>query len=641
MNLPRHFFYLLAGLIIQTVALFPCPAFADVVSQGLVDLRSWDYKKPVQLSGDYEFYWQQLLSPRELLLNPELEPDYMTVPDTWGGKVISTGELPETGYATYRINVLLPSRDELSLKIPDIGTTYELFVDGQSLAKIGKPGSTREATTPRYYPTTVTFLPESRRIEIVVHVSNFHYRMGGIWLPITLGTPQQIEDITENQRALDLLLFGAIVIIGLYNLALYGLRREDPSSLYLGLLCLLLSTRLLAVGDRYLTRITDLPFELYVRIEYLSWLLAISAFAAFMRAVIPSEFKRVVAYVMHAVVGVGSLIIVLTGLEFFTYLVPIFQLFTVACLIAGSVSFGLAIARRREGALLLTLAYAVLFYSVVNDILVNAGVIDTFLMLDVGLLVFIFFQSMLISYRFTNSFKLVENQRASLEAINLRLRTQEKLRQQLEDESEQLQRRMLASDKMDTIETLISGIRKRIDEFLDVAGNQPPARVIRDFLIIAVGSAEQKTRVDVNAVIGACAGDVAVNLQSDMPMVIANREHVERMVTALLEFFRVHEAEDLAVETHLEHASESSLFFDELEAGDYVVLSIGGTGQALVELDVESLFDPATSLALHEHHDLWFGLPAVRAITREMGAGIDLAFLDKGGFRIELYLPVY
>jgi len=80
--------------------LLPLPASAQTVSQGLADLRTFDFRKPVRLSGEYEFYWEQLLLPRELLLNPNLQPDYMTVPDTWGGKTISAGELPETGFAT-------------------------------------------------------------------------------------------------------------------------------------------------------------------------------------------------------------------------------------------------------------------------------------------------------------------------------------------------------------------------------------------------------------------------------------------------------------------------------------------------------------------------------------------------------------
>ena len=48
-----------------------------------------------------------------------------------------------------------------------------------------------------------------------------HYRMGGIWLPVLFGTSPRIEMVAERQWALDLLLFGAIVIIGLYNLGLF------------------------------------------------------------------------------------------------------------------------------------------------------------------------------------------------------------------------------------------------------------------------------------------------------------------------------------------------------------------------------------------------------------------------------------
>lgn len=638
MNLPKHLLFILTGLCLQLVLLWPTQVFAQTVSEGLADLRTWDFQKPIRLSGDYEFYWQQLLLPRELLLNPELEPAFMQVPGTWGGNVIDGTELPAMGFATYRVNVLLPSIEEYALKLPDIGTSYELFVDGVSLVRIGEPGDSRESTTPRYYPTTVSFVPDSRRAEIVLHVANFDYWLSGIWLPVIIGTPQQIEDISENQRALDLLLFGAIVIIGFYNLALFGLRREDPSSLFLGFLCLLLSVRLLTVGDRYLTRITDLPFEFFVRLEFLSWILAISAFAGFLRAVLPSEFNRYLAWVMHLGVALGTGAIVLTPIDVFTFLVPTLQIFTVLCLIAGSISFGLAIFRRREGALILTLAYTVLFYAVVNDILVNAGIISTFLMLDIGLLVFIFFQSMLISYRFTNSFKMIEQQRASLEAINLRLLTQEKLRRQLEDESEQLQRRMSASEKMETIEILIAGIRNRINEFIQVAGDQPPARVLRDFLIIADGEAAEKIRVDLNVIADKFDDSVNLNLQQ-VPSIKCNPEQAERLVSALIDYFKVNGAANLTLETHLEHSTERSIFFDELEGGDYVVLSVGGTSAKLVDQDVERLFDPSVSLQLHTAHDIGFGLSVVRAVVRELGGGIDLVFLDKGGFRIEVYLP--
>ena len=55
-----------------------------------------------------------------------------------------------------------------------------------------------------------------------------------------------------------------------------------------------------------------------------------------------------------------------------------------------------------------------------------------------GLFVFVLFQSILVSYRFTRSFNTIERQRAQLVSANLKLRTQEKLRRDAESESEVL-----------------------------------------------------------------------------------------------------------------------------------------------------------------------------------------------------------
>jgi len=78
------------------------------------------------------------------------------------------------------------------------------------------------------------------------------------------------------------------------------------------------------------------------------------------------------------------------------------------------------VGHRREGAIILTVAYGVLFYAVVNDIMVNQGFIDTVLLQDIGLLVFIFFQSILLSYRFTRPFNTIETQSALLAADSVR-----------------------------------------------------------------------------------------------------------------------------------------------------------------------------------------------------------------------------
>ncbi|HKI74483.1 MAG TPA: 7TM-DISM domain-containing protein, partial [Pseudomonadales bacterium] len=377
---------------------------APHVVNGIIDLNDWDFLEggPVSLSGDYEFYWNRQLSSNDFLQMDTSHAATIPVPGAWNGAEIDGEEIGGLGYATYRLNLLTSRRKPLALEIPDIGTAYRLIVNGRILFQAGQPGTTRATTIPRYDPTVVEFTPAGNRTEIIFQVSNFQHRLGGIWLPVLLGTPKQIHALHENQLARDLILFGAIFIIGLYNLVLYFLRRENRSSLFLGLFCLLLALRILMVGDRFMSQLMPgIPFAWYLRIEYLSWYLAVPAFAAFIRSLFPLEMHRFGAMAIHAAFGIGALTVLVTPPWIFSWTVPGYQTITVAGLLYGTWVLILAALRKREGAYILLFAYCFLFYTSFSDILVSAGIINNVLLLDIGLFVFILCQSVLISYRFT------------------------------------------------------------------------------------------------------------------------------------------------------------------------------------------------------------------------------------------------
>ncbi len=611
--------------------------------RGIADLRTWDKNQPVRLSGEYEFYWRQHLSPQALLLNTALEPDYQTVPGTWD----ESGTYPGEGHATFRLNVLLPNIDEYALKLPDIGTAYRLYIDGNLAASAGNAGENAATTIPGYAPTTVRFIPQTERVELIFHISNYDYRIGGIWLPVIFGTAKQIENLAERQGALDMLLFGAIVIIGLYNLGLFALRREDPSSLYLGLFCLLLALRLTTVGERYMTRVVDLPFDTFVKLEYLSWMLAIAAFAGFLHAVVPKEFNKTAGIVMSACMAIGSTIVLFTDVSVYSHIVPVFQVVTIVCMIAGSVAFALAIIRRREGAIILTLAYAVLFYAVANDILVNAGIIDTVLLLNIGLLVFIFFQSMLISYRFTNSFKLIESQRASLAATNLKLQTQEKLRRMAEVETQDLHRQIPMSIKMAMIEQLTDGLPAQLRQATSESRQASEQLILKDLMLLTGKSDQAKTTTHVAAVLQDIAKtDKTITLEPVSGIekdqrLTADPVYLERMIGAVCEYLLHTGASHINLDLLRDTTEAKSLFYGDLNANTYLVIGISADG--LKDIGPESLeymFSVENTLAQSSRTNSGLGLSVAWNTVHEMGGSIDAALEGTETLRIEFYLPI-
>jgi hypothetical protein len=78
--------------------------------KGVLDLTDWDFKRdgPVNLSGQYEFYWKQHLKPMDFSkATPPKKTGFIKVPGYWNSYKLEGKNLPGNGYATYRLKILL------------------------------------------------------------------------------------------------------------------------------------------------------------------------------------------------------------------------------------------------------------------------------------------------------------------------------------------------------------------------------------------------------------------------------------------------------------------------------------------------------------------------------------------------------
>ncbi len=663
------------------------PAFAADAPRaqaGLIDLSMWNFGHdgPVALDGEYEFYWQRQLSSADFFTLPAQAAYTINVPSSWNGKIVQDEALGGFGYATYRLNILITPDGPMAFKMPDLGTAYRLIVDGRELFKAGEPGTSAANTVPRYNPVVVQFTPRSNRVELILQVSNFDHRLGGAWLPIEFGKPAQLNTMRENQLARDLILFGAILIIGLYNFALYALRTENRSSLFLGVFCVLLATRQLMVGDRFMTRLMpDLPFEWYLRIEYLGWYVAAMMFVAFLQSIFSREVNRLVARGIYLVFGAGSLVVLLTSPQIFTYTAPGFQVLTVLALLYGCWCLIAASMRKRDGARILLFAYTILFISILSDILVNAGMVNNVLLLDLGLFIFVLFQSILISYRFTQSFKTIEAQRGQLEATNLKLRTQEKLRRDAEVESEALHQRIAQSEKMEAIGLLAGGVAHDLNNILsttvtypelvllDLPADSPLTRpleltrqaglraaaVIQDLLTLARRGVIQREVLNLNQVIEdylasvehdmlrSTRPDIRVetSLAVDLDNIEGSPVHLQKLVMNLVS--NAIEAQDdkgsISISTHNEKSGTQELFYMPLKAGDYVVLSVEDEGSGIDHDDLDKVFEPFYTTKVMGQSGTGLGMSVIWGVVYDHGGAIDVMTEQNVGTRFDIYLP--
>ena len=118
---------------------------APVAVKGILDLRTiTDMEHTVvDLNGDWEFYWKEMLYPDDFKKDSLRNPYYGKVPSYWTDYPQDEIKTTKYGYATYRLVVLLPANlnTTLAVDLPVFDSSYEIFLNGK---KMGGKWSSRK-----------------------------------------------------------------------------------------------------------------------------------------------------------------------------------------------------------------------------------------------------------------------------------------------------------------------------------------------------------------------------------------------------------------------------------------------------------------------------------------------------------------
>lgn len=399
---------------------------APPVVRGVSNLETWDFAAlgPVSLTGDWEFYPRVFKEPRDSYHTNDvmggIEPEYIDVPALWNTFKTRSEPMGPYGFGTYRMTAHINDTSIVyGFKIPDFATSYRMFVNGEEIAANGGPGISRETTYPEWRPQVVTFRPTSTQMEILVHVANFAHRKGGMWEPISFGSADQILRKRDLAIGVSLFTFGSLFIMGFYHLSVFSLRSDDRSSLFLGLFCLAIAFRAILTGEVFATTLfPHLNFELLAKLEYALGSLAMASFLAFMVALFPEDFFRPLLRFIYGSVIFSIAIIAICPLRCFARLLSPFQVILGFAFI-WSLSVVIKRAHRRQfGAERLLTGSAILVATVLNDIAYAcrlhsiSGLSNT---VPLGLLAFVFSQTLVIAERFSLALDTAEALTAELE----------------------------------------------------------------------------------------------------------------------------------------------------------------------------------------------------------------------------------
>lgn len=389
--------------------------------KGKFDLINWDFNQEgiVELNGEWEFYWKQLLKPADFSgINFEAS-NYIELPYPWNKLKIGDETLGAEGYATYRAVIETEYIDGiLGLEIENIPSAYVIWVNGEQIAKGGQVGVDKSSNIPEFTPDVYLFQQKGSTIEIVMQISNYYYNKGGTWDSIKLGTERQLKISREGAVTNDMITFASLLIIGIYYLCYFIVRSKDKSLLYFGLGCTILAVRNLVIGENYLTHFySDANWFIVRKIEYITLYAGAMYFAKFFYQLYPEEVPKKSIRFTEIISWIFILQVIVLPIRVYSDTVQIYQVVLVAMLFILTVALILAVKRRRPGATYSLVGGAIIFLAALNDVLYSAQIIETQNLVAIAMLIFVFLQAILLAKRLSSAYNIAEE--LSEKLINL------------------------------------------------------------------------------------------------------------------------------------------------------------------------------------------------------------------------------
>ncbi|HHV65090.1 MAG TPA: hypothetical protein GXX46_08475 [Peptococcaceae bacterium] len=196
--------------------------------KGFLDLHDLDFAQggAVFLAGNWAFYPFAFIDP---LSKQEPAPSYIDVPALWNNLAYDGKLMGADGYGSYRLKIrLAENTGQIGLKLPDMSSSYRLYINGELVAQNGRTGTSKEEEIPQWKPGVAFYNPTTPELDLVVHISNFHHAKGGMWKGILIGNKDDILKYREVNLMRSYILFGILSIMAIFLLSFSLIEKISP-----------------------------------------------------------------------------------------------------------------------------------------------------------------------------------------------------------------------------------------------------------------------------------------------------------------------------------------------------------------------------------------------------------------------------
>ncbi len=416
MKLPARIYTTWVGWILLCLAI-PNMAWSQTITDGAIDLRQYDFsaKEPISLANNWAFYWKELLTPQQVQSGKFAPNYYVPFSKIWNEQPQLALPIKAFGYATYSNTIYINRRINpvVAFTIPAAYSSYSCWINGELIAQNGIVAKDRQHYKPHWLPILKIYDIKSDTLRIVVQVANFDHSKGGFSQVIKIGNPRDLYETRERELASDMLLTGILLMGAFLFFGLYFMGQHEREVLYFGIFCLLFVYRIVGVDNLYYLHhlFPNIDWHITIHLEYGAMYCAIFVFCIFLRRLYPEETGDLFLKFIAGSSLAFTILLIVAPIYIYTYSARYFYYIVLIFVVYNLITVIRAFLLKRQGSFYALLSFIFLGIAVTFSILGYYRFIDyNPIYFFFGYLSFIFFQNLILSYRFSYSLRHAKEQ---------------------------------------------------------------------------------------------------------------------------------------------------------------------------------------------------------------------------------------
>ncbi len=345
---------------------------------GKVDFTKDNFGKSkiATLDGQWEFYWNKLLTPEDFSGEKKPQMDtLMKVPGSWQDTKVGNNVYPHKGVATYRILLKYPATiKDPALEIRRVTRAYKLYANGQLIEEVGKVSNKASDFKAGYELDIVDLPKDTDQLELIIQVAAMDYPRGGIMESVEFGSKQVLENRKMRLLSVQLIFIGSVLIFGIYYLFLFLLERKNRTALIFSILCYITTFRALVYGQSPLLVIfPKVKLSVLLNINYITAYNLVPIIVLFVVSIYPLDYrKKALGLILIPTLFFEMLLFTsISFLALFSNYLCILMLIQMIFILIVLIK---AVLKRRDNAKLMFVAIIILSLTIIEDILYNAGI---------------------------------------------------------------------------------------------------------------------------------------------------------------------------------------------------------------------------------------------------------------------------